>query len=258
MSLEVPPCESRSPVEGSLRLSGSGPGPIPGRLPFRLNWVTAFLGVLLTSVSIVDGEPSVVGTWKRSPDDGELFVYRIDPSGAVSLTWTVYGKASFALAVNDDTLAAETLFTTKAVWSGTWEAVGDSLWMDLENPEMTVNDLDPETYIAETVSLLAAEMAGEFEELFGQAPSEGFILELEEAIEARFRITLEFWLAEPGRYEYYVAIVYELDEDTLTLYAESGVASTWERVPDENISTAVRPASWGQIKKATMERYRSR
>ena len=48
--------ESRSPVEGSLRLSVSGPGPIPGRLPFRLNWVTAFLGVLLTSVSTVDGE----------------------------------------------------------------------------------------------------------------------------------------------------------------------------------------------------------
>ena len=70
--------------------------------------------------------------------------------------------------------------------------------MILENPEMTVNDLDPETYIAETVSLLAAEMAGEFEELFGQAPSEGFILELEEAIEARFRIILEFWLAELG------------------------------------------------------------
>ena len=226
------------------------------RLPFRLNWATAFLGVLLTSVSTVDGEPSVVGTWKGGPDGSELFVFRMDPSGAVSVTWTVHGKASFTLAVGDDTLAAETLFTTKAVWSGTWEAVGDSLWMSWENPEMTVNDLDPETYIAETVSLLAAEMAGESEELFGQAPSEAFILELEEVIEARFRIILEFWLAES---EYDVATFYELDEDTLTLFnAEGGVAFTLERIPDENISTGVRPASWGQIKKATMEPYRSR
>ena len=169
---------------------------------------------------------------------------------------TAYLGASFVLPVDEDSLATVTPFTAKAVFSGTWDVVGDTLLMTFEKPKVTVNDMDPETYIAETVPLIVAEMARAYEELYGKEASEELISGLEERIEEGLRSILKENLTSSG---FEVASLYELDGDTLTLIDEEGrAASSWERVPEESIATGVRPASWGQIKKATVERYRSR
>ena len=164
------------------------------------------------------------GSWETTLEEDVELRLDLAESGALTLAYT---------------LAAEDTFLVQTVYTGTWETAADSLFLNVTDAEIVVNEI----LVGEVLpALLAGILAGLQEWLTGTPVTEEELEALIEELQAEMEAErLELTEGLPERF----GLVWKLTGDTLVILDEE------EEIVFARRATAVEAISWAQVKRLT-------